>query len=187
MTRSPQPREPHLVPGHVDQGTDATPDAGLGGGHGDVQTRAIAPAASGSMAEATSGSYWRLARRPANGDYTRPIQTDRRPPAIDAPRSHRPLMGSLKIKYPLTSTFAVEVVHLYSNLHSMTMYQLRVKARATLWPRDRPASRHTVLAPMRSLRTATVTSEPHRFRARSSKRGNSRRAIMCQQGQATSS
>jgi DNA-directed RNA polymerase specialized sigma24 family protein len=37
----------------------------------------------------------------------------------------------------------VEVVHLYSNLHSMTMFQLRVKARATLRPRDRPASRQT--------------------------------------------
>jgi hypothetical protein len=32
-------------------------------------------------------------------------------------------------------------VRLYSNLHSMTMFHLRVKARATLRPRDRPAPR----------------------------------------------
>jgi Sigma-70, region 4 len=34
-------------------------------------------------------------------------------------------------------------MRLYSNLHSMTMFQLRVKARATLRPRDRPALRQT--------------------------------------------
>lgn len=37
--------------------------------------------------------------------------------------------------------YLVELVRLYSNLHSMTMFQLRVKARATLRSRDRPASR----------------------------------------------
>jgi hypothetical protein len=37
----------------------------------------------------------------------------------------------------------VELVRLYSNLHSMAMFPLRVKARATLRSHDRPAPRQT--------------------------------------------
>ena len=40
-----------------------------------------------------------------------------------------------------SKTDLVELVHLYSNLHSMAMFQRQVKAGATLRPRDRPAPR----------------------------------------------